>query len=162
MTTKSFDIDMDKDTPDYTDIRNLGKQALASVLKNASNVNVIEKNVYNCVSKDLDDDTFEKEYKRNIYQIVGDIISGTKLNPLLSKIKEDKIGWAHSCFSVVSARIEEQNEFIVNPFNVEEGALRCHKCNSKRVFSYAKQTRGSDESTSIFAQCVNCKSKWVV
>ena len=43
MTTKSFDIDMDKDTPDYTDIRNLGKQALASVLKNASNVNVIEK-----------------------------------------------------------------------------------------------------------------------
>jgi DNA-directed RNA polymerase subunit M/transcription elongation factor TFIIS len=154
---------MSENSVDYTDLRELGKTALRSVLKNESNINVIEKNVYNSISPEgfSDDDSFEKEYKRNIYQIVGDIISGNKLNPILTKIKEGKIGWSHECFSVVSARITEQNEFIVNPFNVEEGALRCHKCNSKRVFSYAKQTRGSDESTSIFAQCVNCKAKWI-
>jgi DNA-directed RNA polymerase subunit M/transcription elongation factor TFIIS len=146
-----------------TDLRKLAKKALSNVLKNTSNIDIIERSLYNNISEKFTDySDFEREYKRNLYQVIGDILSGSKLNPIVANIKEEKIGWSHECYSHIRNRIQEQNEFIVNPFNVEEGALRCHKCNSKRVFSYAKQVRSGDESTSIFAQCVNCKAKWVV
>lgn len=137
-----------------TEMRKIGKEALQTTFKNTSNINIIEKYIF--------DNTDKIEYKRVIYQVIGDTINKKKINDILSNIKKQKIGWSHPCFDYVSKIIDEQNEFIINPFNVEEGALRCHKCNSKRVFSYSKQVRSGDEATSIFAQCVNCKVKWVV
>jgi DNA-directed RNA polymerase subunit M/transcription elongation factor TFIIS len=150
------------DTITIDEIRDIGSQTLGSILKNPSNIKTLEKYIYNTVQDNEDDiEIFQNEYKRNLYQVVGDILSGTKLATILSTIKEEKIGWKHPCFENISNRINEQNEFIVNPFNVEEGVLKCHKCGSKRVFSYNKMTRSSDESTSTFAQCIACKAKWV-
>ena len=144
------------------EIRKIGTEALGSILKNPYNIVTIEKFIYNSISLHEDDlDLFETEYKRNIFQTVGDIISGKKLVSILSCIKEEKVGWEHACFETVCNRINEQNEFIVNPFNVEEGVLKCHKCGSKRVFSYNKMTKSSDEMTSTFAQCIACKAKWI-
>ncbi len=40
--------------------------------------------------------------------------------------------------------------------------MECNKCNSKKVISYSKQTRGGDESTTVYCTCVNpkCGFKW--
>jgi hypothetical protein len=55
----------------------------------------------------------------------------------------------------------EEDDFIENPFQVEEGVLECYKCGSKRTISYTKQTRSADEPASVIATCINCKNKWV-
>ena len=48
----------------------------------------------------------------------------------------------------------EDEQYIV------EGEISCRKCNSKKVMKQDLQTRGSDESTTTFYKCVNCKSRW--
>ena len=68
--------------------------------------------------------------------------------------------WDHECFENVKKRLHEHDDFVVHPFEVEEGVIQCLKCNSKRTYTYSKQTRGSDEPTSIFAQCVKCNNRW--
>jgi DNA-directed RNA polymerase subunit M/transcription elongation factor TFIIS len=83
-------------------------------------------------------------------------------------IKNNKFGWGHEQFNYVSNLINEQNDFIKNPFEVEEGIFQCKAfiketgkiCGSRRVYSYAKQDRSSDEGTSVYAQCMNCGCKW--
>lgn len=43
--------------------------------------------------------------------------------------------------------------------NMIEGIYKCPKCNSKKVKTIQKQTRGSDESTTEFNSCV-CGYNW--
>ena len=100
----------------------------------------------------------EDEYKRNMYQILFDL--QTKKNEeVITNIKECKIGWKHPHYKDISLKLAEQDEFIVNPYEVEEGALEC-RCGSRRVFSFTKQIRSADEPATTFAQCVKCGSKW--
>lgn len=78
-------------------------------------------------------------------------------------INNKKTGFNHPFYDTISTVIKEQNDFIKNPFlNIEKGVIKCKKCNSERVFSYAKQTRSGDEATSVFCECVECKSKWII
>lgn len=120
-------------------VREIGKKALSKVLKNKNNVTIFEKYVYNISQKMAEyEDEIDDIYKRNLYQLVGDILNGSKLKPLLNKLKNEELGWNHSCFDNIAFRINEQNEFLTNPFEVEEGVLEC-RCGSRRVFSYSKQ-----------------------
>lgn len=135
--------------------RETGKKALNLVLKSQKNITVIEKYV-NAASEDEDD------YLQNIYQVIGDIMSKKRLKPILADVKEQKLGWNHECFDEIVAALQEQDDFIENPFEVEEGVLECQKCGSKRVFSYSKQCRSADEGYSTFATCVQCKTKWTM
>ena len=54
----------------------------------------------------------------------------------------------------------ERDAFIENPFVVEEGALECAACGSRRVFSQQIQTRSLDEPSTTFAQCAACRKSW--
>ena len=62
-------------------------------------------------------------------------------------------------FAELKRRQAELDEFLVNPFEVEEGVLEC-ACGSRKTFSYQKQTRAADESATTFAQCVTCGKRW--
>jgi DNA-directed RNA polymerase subunit M/transcription elongation factor TFIIS len=135
--------------------RNLGKQALETVIKSEQNVRIIEKYIYT-VSKQQDPDNLEHVYINNIYQTVGDIINYV---PLKNIISNAKMGWLHPAFKTVQEKIYEQDSFLENPFEVVEGVLEC-KCGSKRVMSYSKQCRGADEPMTTFAQCCACKFSW--
>ena len=98
----------------------------------------------------------QNDYDSYIYQVAFD---ATDI---------EKLGWKNNVFDNISERISEQNEFICNPFEVEEGVFQCKAidpktgkiCGSRRVFSYAKQDRSCDEGTSVYCQCVACKAKW--
>ena len=98
-------------------------------------------------------------YKEIMYEVIVIIINGGSIKQTANDILMDKIGWNADVFRNVIERIKEQDDFLVNPFEVVEGALECF-CGSKRVFSYSKQVRSSDEKTTIFAQCVQCNKKW--
>lgn len=141
-----------------TPFRINGKNALRTVLKQEKNIDTIEKYIYQLSSKDKIN--IEENYNSNVYQIIGDIIDELKLKTILENIKNNKIGWEHHSFDEMNICIAEQNDFIKNPFEVEEGVFQCKQCGSKRVYSYAKQDRSCDEGTSVYAQCVACKAKW--
>lgn len=148
--------------------RNLGKTTLGTVLKQEQNINIIEKYIFNISSLNAkDDDSLEDLYKNNLYQIIGDILDGEKLKNVLSTIKTGKLGWEHHKFSEMKISMEEQDNFIENPFEVAEGVLECNKilqngqrCGSKRVFYYQRQVRSADEPMTTFANCCACGAKW--
>jgi DNA-directed RNA polymerase subunit M/transcription elongation factor TFIIS len=148
--------------------RDQGKTALGTVLNKEQNIRIIEKYVYNTSARVAEDDEeMEEMYKRHLYQTIGDILNGENLKDTLLKIQSGKLGWEHPAFKEMKNRMEEQDGFIENPFEVAEGVFECKaidkngkKCGSKRVLSYTKQCRSSDEPESIFATCCACGSKW--
>ena len=137
-----------------TSIRDNGANTLKFFLKNEQNINTLEKHINLKCSDSID------RYNLIIYQVVNDIKNGMKLNQILSNIKNDKILWNHTSLSEYIYEELEQDNFIIHPFEVQEGVLEC-KCGSKRVYSYSKQQRSCDESTSTHAECMQCKKKWV-
>lgn len=149
--------------------REQGKTALRTVLGKEQNISIIEKYAYNLsVTQAQNDEELEAVYRRNLYQCVGDILDGKKLKALLGNIKSGKMGWEHPCFKEMRVRMDEQDDFIINPIDVEEGVLQCKNivkktgilCNSRRVFSFSKQCRGCDEPATTFATCCACGKKW--
>ena len=140
-------------------IRDLGKNAIGTILKKEQNIRILEKEIYTAVS-DKEDDRIVMAYKNSVYQTISEILNGNKLANILSEIKEGNINWEHSECQEYIKEQEEEDDFLENPFEIEEGVLECGKCHSKRVYSYSKQDRAGDEATSVFAYCINCKSKW--
>ena len=133
------------------EIRDIGKEALKLFLNKEQNITIFEEYIYDLSDEDC--------YKLNIYQTISDIKHGSKLANILKKIKEEKIGFKHDSFSDYIFEEEEQNNFLIKPFEIEEGVLEC-KCGSKRVYSYSKQSRSADEPMSTYAECMSCRKKW--
>ena len=75
-------------------------------------------------------------------------------------LKKNKIARNSDNFNNIKLIIEEQDKFIIKPFEVEEGVLECYKCGSNKTYSYTKQTRSGDEATTVFAVCTQCGDKW--
>jgi DNA-directed RNA polymerase subunit M/transcription elongation factor TFIIS len=161
--------------------REIGVEALKSVLKIENNINIIEKNLFvnvvnKCFNYNKKPETFSTEeyqlirdmYNDSMYQIINDIQEGIKLKDILNNIKNKNIFWDHHSFDQMLENIKEQNDFIENPFEIEEGVFQCKAfdtktekmCGSKKVFSYAKQDRSCDEGTSVYCECINCGAKW--
>lgn len=140
----------------------IGEEVLSHSLNgNAKNVGVF------CKYLDTILDDYEDEDKlRCSYQTAFDLLQakkeGKKLSSVLEYVKEGKVGWNHSCFDKKRYIQKEQDEFIVNPFHVEEGVNECPniKCKSKRVISYSSQIYGGDESTTVFCTCAKCGRQW--
>lgn len=74
---------------------------------------------------------------------------------------EQRCGLNSKCFDKFRKEEEDFLNLLECP-DVEEGMFECHKCKSKKVFTTSKQTRRGDESTTVFAKCVNCKHNWVL
>ena len=129
-----------------------GKNSLRTILKNEQNINIFDKYIY---EKSLDEDL----YISNIFQLIEDLRNEIPLKKLLCDIKTNNLNWKHNFFNNMINDELEQDNFIENPFEIEEGVLEC-KCGSKRVFSYQKQSRSADEPMSTYANCVACGNKW--
>jgi DNA-directed RNA polymerase subunit M/transcription elongation factor TFIIS len=71
-----------------------------------------------------------------------------------------KIGWNHVSFERLLKTQQEQDDYILDPFEVEEGVVQCFKCKSYKVFSVSVQTRAADEPTTTMSQCTQCNNKW--
>jgi DNA-directed RNA polymerase subunit M/transcription elongation factor TFIIS len=139
-------------------LRFLGKTILNNVaVKNAT---LLEEAVYDYLSKS-NVSNFDVIYKQTIYQIINDALLEKKdIDVLLQDIKIGKINWNHDQFTSLKNIEYEQDQFIIQPFEIIEGIAVCN-CGSKRVYSYSKQTRSGDESCTTFNECLKCKAKWV-
>ena len=154
------------------EFRTKGTAALQKVLSDEQSALQIENALHLlCVEKALkisDEKDLEKDYYIYLYQIIGDLLEAVDVPTILQYIQSKKIGWDHPNFQIMADKIAEQNDFIKNPFEVEEGVFQCKAinsatgiiCGSRRVFSYTKQDRSCDEGTSVYCECVACKAKW--
>tara|TARA_Y100001970_G_C14124169_1_gene797991 strand:+ start:426 stop:830 length:405 start_codon:yes stop_codon:yes gene_type:complete len=104
----------------------------------------------------------QDDIQNTLYEVVIDLSKKIDLKSILSKIKNNQYAWKHNNFLNIQNEIKEHDNFILCPFEVDEGVLECNKCGSKKTFSYSKQTRSGDESTTVFATCVICKSSWKI
>jgi DNA-directed RNA polymerase subunit M/transcription elongation factor TFIIS len=77
-----------------------------------------------------------------------------------SIIEKGLLGWDHRMFSDIKRKQNEQDDYILNPFEAEEGVVECNKCGSRKVYSVSVQTRAADEPMTTMAQCTVCKTKW--
>lgn len=141
--------------------RERGIQCMSLLLKNEQNINIFDKNIYEYVSnKYEDEEEIEKNYLYCIYEVISLIKEGNKLKDIINDIKNSNLEWKNKFYNDLMNEEIEQDNFIENPFEIEEGVLEC-KCGSKRVFSYQKQSRSADEPMSTYATCVACKNKWI-
>lgn len=76
------------------------------------------------------------------------------------RLNKGLIGFNHPIFSDHAARQKEQDDYVLNPYEVEEGVITCIKCKGKKVFSTVIQNRAADEPMTTVAHCVLCKTKW--
>lgn len=142
----------------------LGEQVLSGIIKNSKNVSIFNKHISSVsIFQCADTEDIDETYKRNLYQVVGDILQGCPLTKVLSNIKKSSLGWKHPMYDNISQKIKEHDEFLVTPFEVVDGVSKCPKknCGNEKVFTYTKQCRGSDETSSVFYQCMKCNYKWV-
>ncbi len=136
-------------------------EILSTVLNgNQKNISIFEKNL--TPSSDKEEDM--KEYLRIVYQTCYDIKTAKyrkeSIKPILKNLKDNNIGWNHSCYDSSKFKQQEQDDFLVNPFHVEEGVNECKKCKSKRVISYQIQERSCDEPMTTYCTCIKCGIQW--
>lgn len=154
--------DNEKDYDDFcemeiSEIREKGIEVLRSVLKQEQNIKVVEKYIHRIAKNS---ETYMITYRKSLYQAIGDFINeNNNLKTTVKNIKSGKVGWDHPVFSEIKNHIEEHDDFIINPFEVEEGVTTC-KCGSGRVYTFQKQVRSCDEPMTTFAKCVKCGNNW--
>ena len=130
--------------------------------KNQKNISIFEKHLSPSLSSDKEEDM--KEYLRMVYQTSYDIKKAKdrkeSIKPILQNLKDNNTGWNHSCHDSSKFKQQEQDDFLVNPFHVEEGVNECKKCKSKRVISYQIQERSCDEPMTTYCTCIKCGIQW--
>lgn len=111
--------------------------------------------------------TNDPDQRIKIYEILcminnpnNDLTSDENLSNIIALIKNNQLLWSNSFFEKEKLKLEEENDFILCPYELSDGVLTCQKCESQKIFSFSKQTRSMDEPTTIFAFCSNCKNKW--
>ena len=135
--------------------RSNGNQVLGMFLKNPKNIEVIEGVIFDISKQDVN------VYNEIIMHVVESIQNKEKLSDIVMDIQNGLYSWNSRSFASISNIQKDEDEFIKNPFEVEEGALTCFKCGSKRTISFTKQQRSADEPASTIAKCIACKNSWV-
>lgn len=102
----------------------------------------------------------EKDGEWLLAQYESDLKRMTPEQFEIDLLARNRIGWNHPTFDKIKNKIKDQDDYLLNPYEVEEGVVTCNKCGSNKVFSVSVQTRAADEPMTTIAQCVRCKSKW--
>jgi len=140
------------------DVRNAFVSKIEAFFDDPGEAFGFEKQMFNYFLKYVKHD-LDKCYDLCALQVICDLhIKGNA--EVLENIIMGNIVWHHDFIKEDVDEVEEIRDYITKPLEVEEGVLTCKRCESKRVFSYSKQTRGCDESSTTFAQCAKCGAKW--
>lgn len=101
--------------------------------------------------------TKQQELLYNIfYEIHVEWVVLPKLEDLFQVIRKRKFYFSHPYFDQIKKYIQEEEEFITTPPEIDEGVIECKRCHGKKTFSFTKQTRSSDEAVTVFVRCVEC------
>ena len=97
----------------------------------------------------------------HVYQAAGHIIQGDDAKQVVDRtVKGVGVGWNDPVYSEVAAKTEEFDSYLLKPFEVVEGVVKCNKCGSNKTYNVQVQTRSSDEPMTTFSTCAECGHKW--
>ena len=125
--------------------------SLGSVMQNQDNVRLFRKHLLS-----IGDD---EEVRDALYEVVTCLQKGQKIKETYRQLVTGSVGFNGHVFKEQREKQMEEDEFITNPAEVEEGVHEC-ECGSKKTISFSLQTSAGDESTAVWAQCVECSRKW--
>lgn len=133
---------------------------IVSILKNDEELNsIIIK-----VSGDLNEDVewIKSQVFYDIYNELEDPKDYEKIKQkyISETIEKKLLGWNHEEFKKNKIKQQEHDDYLLNPFEVEEGVVQCPRCQSFKVYSYSIQLRAADEPMTTMAECTQCKLKW--
>lgn len=77
-------------------------------------------------------------------------------------VEYSSLGLGHNAYDEIRHDLEEQDDFITNPLEIQEGVLECPKCHGRRTISFVRQERSGDEALVVRAVCVKdgCGHAW--
>ena len=142
----------------------VGIQKARDTIRKWVQKDVIEKYLYNAsVSQwkkgKRDIHSFEELYRSMCYDYLSE-----RPEECWAVTKKDSLsgsfGWSSGRFNNLQKEQEEEDAFIANPIEIEEGVVTCGKCGSNKTYSYQLQTRSGDEGITSFVRCVQCGSRW--
>lgn len=135
--------------------RQRGVKALNILIQDQDILKSIEDYIHDyCDSQD--------DYFLIIQEVMAKKRSGISDKDILDEVQQQNYLWNTDEYKLYQTKLDEIDNFLINPFEVDEGVLSCHKCGSNKTFSYTKQTRGGDESTTVFVVCSKCKCRWKI
>jgi len=141
--------------------RTKGIKAFSVILKHSKNCEILEKNIYKLVEQTEENDNKQDLYNWYTYQVAGLVLQQpNELKNIACDIKSGKLGWKCKIYDSIESKIQEHDDYLVKPFEVVDGVVRCPKCNGTKTWSVQKQTRSSDEPMTTFSRCVNCSHQW--
>lgn len=138
------------------DIRNKGKTVLSEYLDKEKNIEIIENNIYQL---SLEKKSFNNIYFETLYEVCY-FLNIHNIKKVNTDLKNKKVMWNNEEFLDEKNKQKEKDDFLTNPFDVEEGIEKCNKCGSKRTYSISKQVRSADEGFSTFSHCLDCNKRW--
>ena len=127
---------------------------LRLVITNPKNLSLFDRHIKK-VSKG--DPALYNEY---ILEVVEKVQQRHSLSSIMDMIKQEKLLFNSDAFREYRLDMDESDNYITNPFEIEEGVMECRKCGSNKVISYTKQMRSADEPATVFGICSKCNHKW--
>lgn len=124
-----------------------------NIIKNKQN----RKNIYEHLKKKCKNET---EMYLKFYELYCEFTSFPNKEYLLQQLKNDNFLYNHQDFADIRDIVREEEEFITKPPELSEGILSCKFCMSRKTLSYEKQTRSSDEQSTIFVKCLECNKSF--
>ena len=105
----------------------------------------------------------DEVYRTQAYQRVGHLITAASKEDkeaVVNNIKEHVMEWDSQPFVAYRAALEVlMNKTVDRPL-VQKGAFICKGCKKDECYWWSLQTRGCDESATVFVQCVSCGKRW--
>lgn len=135
--------------------RSRGIKAITCLFKNKEYIHKLEECIHDVCES-------QNDYNLIILEVLSWKRNEVCDDDIMNNIKDKNFLYFTEQFDKYTDEINELDDFLNNPFEVDEGVLTCNKCGSNKTYSYTKQTRGGDESTTVFAMCSNCQSKWKI
>ena len=128
------------------------KKILGRLIKNTSNID--------CFAEEISQ---HADWEDVLHETMYNLATGKKgkaVKDSFRALQNEELGFDGPVYKEYAEIRDAQDEYVINPPEVVEGALECPICKGMRVLTYTLQTKSGDESTSVFAKCVNCNHDW--
>ena len=127
---------------------------------------MISKELRVCVRNSLDSKT-ESSIHRDSSNLEEYLSTArqARIRSLMPRLKTiaDTDGWSSPIWSGIEEELARKEELtFTEKSEMTTNQNTCPRCNGNRTTQYEKQVRASDEPSTVFITCLDCKNHWKI